>query len=283
MTLDPFKAIEKTLGINPRAARIVAGGFLVLIVGISAYQLVGDRTVNFWQMLAALVGLMVLMIILSHMPVAVGRLCGWVVGLCFAVWACALTAQVVADDRLPFAPSKCLAYMGFDPACGRSRGTAGTEVATEVAVSAENTRSLEELPSPEDQVESGGATDALPEPQVPAPVVAEGTQPAVELAASRLFIQFAGFKREDVVRLAQGLGSQGWRVEGADQGGERTGAADGLNEVRYFNASDRAVAEALALAVSAGLTNHPPISVKDLSGTAYGAAQPGLLEIWISD
>lgn len=288
MPLDPFKAIEKTLGINPRAAKIVAGGFLVMIVGISAYQLAGDRTVTLWQMLAALVGLMVLMIILSNLPVAVGRLCGWVVGLCFAVWACALTGQVVADDRLPFAPSKCLAYMGFAESCGRSRGSTGSSVAPDAVISAETGDSEVVTPT------EGGQTAVTRELSVgesePPPVVADAAStvvaevapPPLELGAARVFVQFAGFNRDDVVVLAQALSGEGWQVEAADKGGERTGAADGLNEVRYFRADDRTLAEALALSVSAGLKGQPPIVVKDLSGTKFGQGEPGLLEVWIS-
>jgi hypothetical protein len=282
MNLDPFKAIEKTLGINPRAARIVAGGFLVMIVCISAYQLVGDRTITFWQMLGALVGLMVLMIILSNLPVAVGRLCGWVVGLCFAVWACALTGQVVADDRLPLAPSKCLAYMGFAEACGRSRGSAGTIVEPEAVIKAEDTRILRKLTIPSTAGESVDVSEMIVEEAAPTVVIAEVAPPDLDLGAVRTFIQFAGFGRDDVVALAQRLSAQGWNVQAADKGGERTGAADGLNEVRYFHADDRAVAEALALAASAGLKGQPAIAVKDLSATQFRKAEPGLLEVWIS-
>lgn len=289
MPLDPFKAIEKMLGINPRAAKIVAGGFLVLIVGISAYQMVGDKTVTFWQMLAALVGLMVLMVVLSQLPVAVGRMCGWVVGLCFAVWACALTGQVVADDRLPIAPSKCLAYMGFAESCGRSRGSTGSSLAPEAVVSAEGDESQVVTPT------EGGQTivtrDLSPGESEPPPVVAEvatavvaeAAPPVLELGAARVFVQFAGFDREEVVALARSLATEGWRVEAADKGGERTGAADGLNEVRYFHADDRALAEALALSVSAALLGQPLIAVKDLSGTQFGQGEPGLLEVWVSE
>ncbi|NJM84122.1 MAG: hypothetical protein HC844_18225 [Tabrizicola sp.] len=284
MTLDPFKAIEKTLGINPRAARIVAGGFLVLIVGISAYQLVGDKTVTFWQMLAALVGLMLLMIVLSQMPVAVGRLCGWVVGLCFTVWACALTAQVVANDQLPIAPSKCLAYLGFAESCGRSRASAGTSVAPEAIIAAAGGEESSIQPVPTAETSPGDVTRRLTlEEQEAAAAEAEAAPPSPDPGAARVFIQFAGFKREDVITLALALSGQGWQIEAAEKGGERTGAADGLNEVRYFHADDRARAEALALSVSAGLPGQPPIAVKDLSGTEYGQAEPGLLEVWVSE
>jgi hypothetical protein len=289
MPLDPFKAIEKTLGINPRAAKIVAGGFLVLIVGISAYQMVGDKTVTFWQMLAALVGLMVLMVILSQLPVAVGRLCGWVVGLCFAVWACALTGQVVADDQLPIAPSKCLAYMGFAESCGRSRWSTGSSVEPEAVISAEAGDSQVVAPT---EIGQNPVTRELTlgeseQPSVVADVapsvVEEAAPPQLELGATRVFVQFAGFNRDSVVALAQALSGEGWQVAAPDKGGERTGAADGLNEVRYFHAGDRTMAEALALSVSAGLRGQPPIAVKDLSGTKFRQEEPGLLEVWVSE
>lgn len=249
MILDPFKAIQAVLGINPRAARIAAAGFLVLTLAISAVQFQDDRSVTLWQMLSALVGLMVLMVILGLFPAMLGRLCAWVVGLCFCVWAVTLTAQVIADDRLPVASYRCIGSIGFADTCGRSAGDATARLPSEVIVTAETGPSA-------------------PQPEPP--------------PAARVFVQFAEFVREDVIRLAADLTQQGWMVEGAERGGERTGAADGMNEVRYFNADDRANAEALALSVSGAMAGRPPIAVKDLSATKYAQAKPGLLEVWIS-
>lgn len=251
MSLDPFKAIQTVLGINPRSARIAAGGFLVLTLAIAAWQRIGDKSVTLWEMLGALVGLMVLMIVLSFFPAMMARLSASVLGLCFCAWLVAATAQVIADDQLPFAPNRCLVRFGFADACGRSTGNATAGLPSEAVVTAEA---------------------AAPSP---APVSAQQS-------GARIFIQFAGFKREDVIELAADLGGQGWKVEGAARGGERTGAADGLNEVRYFNPGDKANAEALALSVSAGMAGQPPIAVKDLSATKYAQAETGLLEVWIS-
>jgi hypothetical protein len=70
-------------------------------------------------------------------------------------------------------------------------------------------------------------------------------------------------------------------VEGADRGGERVSAAAGLNEVRYFNAGDAALAAALAQAVG---TADPgkQVTLQDLSASRYGKSTPGLLEVWVS-
>ncbi|MFN3615137.1 MAG: hypothetical protein ACK4WC_11350, partial [Rubrimonas sp.] len=70
---------------------------------------------------------------------------------------------------------------------------------------------------------------------------------------------------------------RGWRVEGADQGGERLSSAFGLNEVRYFNPEDAGAAAALAEAVAAALGGEVP-QVRDFTRLA---ARPGHLELWI--
>ena len=91
-----------------------------------------------------------------------------------------------------------------------------------------------------------------------------------------VFIQFAGFKRDAVVRLATAL-DRDWNVPAAQQGGERLKSADGLNEIRYGPVADQPLAGRLADAVLAsGIVNKQP------AVRSFPKISPGNLEVWIS-
>lgn len=108
--------------------------------------------------------------------------------------------------------------------------------------------------------------------------------PSADLAVSPgpIFMQFAGsLQRERIVALAQALSAQGWKMQGADRGGERTAAAAGFNEVRFFYPEDRQYAEALAAAIIGIADWVPEMRVVDLSASGYKPPR-GQLEIWTS-
>ncbi|TCQ02683.1 putative acylesterase/phospholipase RssA [Rhizobium sp. PP-F2F-G36] len=95
--------------------------------------------------------------------------------------------------------------------------------------------------------------------------------------AYTVFIQFAGFKRPDVVKMATTLVEAGWTVPAPDKGGERLGSASGRNEVRIGLEDDRAFAEQLAEDVlKSGLLSKKPV-VK-----IYSTIPSRNLELWIS-
>jgi predicted acylesterase/phospholipase RssA len=95
--------------------------------------------------------------------------------------------------------------------------------------------------------------------------------------AYTVFIQFAGFTRPDVVKMATTLVEAGWSVPAPDKGGERLGSANGHNEVRIGVEDDRAFAEQLAGDVleSGLLSTRPIIKI-------YSTIPPRNLELWIS-
>lgn len=250
MPFDPFKAIEVSLGINRTATRIAVGGFIVLALAVSLKQVVGDTSLTLWQMLAALVALVIFMMVIQHLPLLARRTFAWVVAACFAAWMVAITILNIYPIRsLP--PPHCVASFHMAEGCSASVAAASVDVSAEATLS------------------------ATAEPAV-APPAAEA------LAASRVFIQFAGFPRDSIVGLADTLAANGWQVEGRERGGQRIGAAAGLNEVRYFNAEDKALAEELARNVAAGLPEPRTIEVKNLSGGRFGDVPAGQLEVWVS-
>jgi hypothetical protein len=259
--MEPFfKAIELSLGLNRQATMIAVGGFVVMALAIGLVQLADDDTLTFWRLLVAQVGLMVFMLVITQLPLLARRLVAWVVALCFASTVVAATVQSVTENRFrpPLALASCIISFYFADSCQSSPATVGAAGAGLIGVAFA-------------QEGSGSQTS-------PALTGAALTQAQAE---ARLFIQFAGYQRGDVVTLALQLAEGGWKVEGGERGGERVATAAGLNEVRFFNPDDAALAAALAKAVQA----HSPgkrFKVQDLSASSYGKARPGLLELWIS-
>lgn len=258
--MEPFfKAIELSLGINRQATVIALGGFVVMALAIGLVQLADDDTLTFWRLLVAQVALMVFMLIITQLPLLARRLLAWVVALCFAATMVTATIQSVTENRFrpPLALASCIISFYFAESCQSSPAQ----------VSAAGPGLF-------------GAAFAQEATAATAPALT-GDALAEAQKQARLFIQFAGYERAEVVKLAGFLSSSGWRVEGGDRGGERVGTAAGLNEVRYFNPSDAGLAAALAATLQE-VNPGKVIGVQDLSATSYGKAAPGLLEIWVS-
>jgi hypothetical protein len=252
MSFDPFKAIETSLGINPQATKIAVGGFIVMALAIGMAQFLDDDTLSFWHLLAALLALMVFMMAITHLPLMARRLMAWVLTLCFSFIALTATVQAVTNNRFtpPLSTVSCILSFYMAPSCSVSPPMVGSL----------------------DLALFGAA-------------FAQDTTGPVGLAEARsraiIFVQFAGYGRDDIVTLASALVEDGWPVEDAKRGGERIGSAQGLNEVRYFHPDDAAIAAALADATGAALAGATVI-VEDLSASKYAMAAPGHLEIWVS-
>lgn len=95
------------------------------------------------------------------------------------------------------------------------------------------------------------------------------------IAENRVFIQFAGYHRDTMKELAKVLLSNGWLIQGAEFGGERTELADGLSEVRYNSPIEKREAERLAEEISNYGLN---LEVKAVQNPEI---KPGELEVWI--
>lgn len=122
---------------------------------------------------------------------------------------------------------------------------------------------------------------------------AVGSSPDQDVSSSSLpslisngpvFLQFAGnVQRSTLIDIAKELVTEGWRVQGADRGGERTAAAAGLNEVRYFYPEDKATAQFLAESLGSLMHwNSNPLTIHDLSASGYSPPR-GQLEVWVSN
>ena len=256
--MEPFfKAIEMSLGINRQATKIAIGGFVVMALAIGLVQMADDDTLSFWQLLVGLLGLIVIMMVLTQLPMMARRAIGWVLTACFSFVAITATGQAITFNACPrLASATCILSFHLAASCAVSRPRAAE-----------------------------GVTGAVDVPD-PGTVFATGLRLTditfVQATDERVFIQFEGYKRGWVVGVAEKLAAAGWRIEGGDRGGERIAAAAGLNEVRYFNPADaeRAAALATALTEAAPRTT---ATVVDLSTSKYAQTAPGLLEVWISE
>lgn len=260
--MEPFfKAIQLSLGINRQATMIAVGGFVVMALAIGLVQLADDDTLTFWRLLVAQVGLMVFMLVITQLPLLARRMLAWVVALCFAFTVVAATVQSVTENRFrpPLALASCIISFYFADSCNSSPAivsSGGPGMIGAAFAQESTTRSL-----------------------IP---ILTGFALAEAQKRSKLFIQFAGYQRGEVVKLAKLLEEAGWTVQGNERGGERVKTAEGLNEVRYFNPKDAAVAAALARTLQAAQPLKT-VTVQDLSGSSYGMAQAGLLEVWVSE
>jgi hypothetical protein len=102
----------------------------------------------------------------------------------------------------------------------------------------------------------------------------------IKLALSSVNFQFAGGSRDQAQQISKALQEIGYKI----QGEERTGAAAGKREVRYFYNGQRAVAEQLAIDTNKvlqrlgyPLLSGPPVLV----GTPPKSNPDGKLELWL--
>ncbi len=98
---------------------------------------------------------------------------------------------------------------------------------------------------------------------------------SVSLADYRVYLQFAGYHRDTIIKLADVLSSTGWRIQGADRGGERLKAAANLAQVRYHSEAQKDAADMLAKEIIDTGVNTETQAVK------VPVVNENVLEVWI--
>lgn len=101
---------------------------------------------------------------------------------------------------------------------------------------------------------------------------------------NRVYVQFAGaLSRKEVTEVSLMLEREGWNVQGAERGGERTAKAVGIDQVRYFHKEDKDIAKHLATKYNkfASWRGFEQLAVAFVAG--HDSRVPvGHLEIWTS-
>ena len=247
MAFEPVKFFMTPGNVNKPVALFLFGGWLALAIVAAIYK--EDLGISFQGLLVLLVVLSLVVGALAILPRLANLLLGWLLVLLFAAWLTVVVVQVATSSLYapPLATVNCLL------------GPLGSECNSALSINAK-TSAIAPLP----------------------PVMAPPAR-TPDLSKAKVFVQFAGFVRADVVTISTALVNDGWNVQGASQGGERLSAAANLHEVRFFHSEDARLANALASAVSAEIAGNREILVKDLSNLSIASQVPlGQLEIWIS-
>jgi hypothetical protein len=112
----------------------------------------------------------------------------------------------------------------------------------------------------------------------PQPIPQQPTVVGIRQSDYRVLVQFAGvIRREDVKAMMLKMRAGGWRVEGADGGGERTPVAAGYNEIRYADPQDEEAARKLAAEVQ-----RANLTPKQITVTRVQGIPAKTLEVWVS-
>ncbi|MFA5985635.1 MAG: hypothetical protein WC782_16570 [Methylococcaceae bacterium] len=102
---------------------------------------------------------------------------------------------------------------------------------------------------------------------------------------NRVYVQFAGaLSREDIIKVSLKLKDEGWNVQGAERGGERTAQAVGIDQVRYFHNEDQDIAKRLTTKyneLASSWHGFDQLSVAFVAGNE-SRVPVGYLEVWTS-
>ena len=236
---SPVEVLANLQKNNPAAATFIYGGVAVFAAAAVVLSFNIDLRTAIFVGVAILV-FALLVVALSRAPGLVTDVLAW--GFVIILIAIMIIFVYVAAvrDPSPFRPIECL--VRFWEKC--------ETVQDEVADRNEPTVTIQTI---------------TPPPQTP----------SVNRAEYTVLIQFAGFRREDVADAAKALAKVGWKVPQPNRGGERTGKADGLSEVRYHAAAQAAAAELLAVEIEkTGIR-------KDVQAVQAAAVDAKTLEVWI--
>lgn len=106
----------------------------------------------------------------------------------------------------------------------------------------------------------------------------------IPVKSNRVYVQFAGaLSREKVTEVLLKLKGEGWNVQNASRGGERTAKAVGIDQVRYFHEEDEDIAMQLGTKFNelASWRGFDKLAVAFVAG--HKSIVPiGQLEVWTS-
>jgi len=219
---------------DPRASAILYGGLAVIAAAAVAASLKVDfySAVRSGAVILALGALLGLVAFVFN-DATLRLVLGWFITLFIILVSMTFFFSAVTQGRYFIPPVYCLVHC-FDRDPCNAPGGAADDYAT---------RNFTPVVTPK-TVEAPPSSQFRP-------------------ADYQVFVQFAGvIQRKDVKDMMIKLKGNGWRVEGASEGGERTTSAIGYNEIRYLSPGDEPAARALAVAVQNANLTPTPVAVK---------------------
>lgn len=262
--MSPDKILKDLLDIDPRTARFIYGGLGVFAAAAIVIGFVSDVSDALWAALYILILSTVTAIVVRIVNDARMRATlGWISIALFSVWTLGLIESAVRiTEKLPYTPCYVRILIEMPEVCENRLSN------ITVVVGGEDTSNL--LPQ---------MTNA---PRIWLAQLRVESSPAERApsTAGSVYLQFGlPIQRVDVVSLGRELKKMGWKVEGAERGGERVRVTPDRNEVRYFHTDDSETARALAQSLYE-ISPSSPVYVRDFS--RLGSYVPnGQLEIWL--
>lgn len=271
--MTPAQIINNILKTDPNTGNFILAGLAVFAAAaiVISFKLDIDYAVTIIAYLLAFA--VIARFLASIEDPVMTKVLGRTITAIFTVYLCAILTSAALPGKTPLAPVECM--IKFWKNCPAQQDLIANSKAPEVPVSAEALAA---------KVSAETASTTKPG----GPVIVQGTttvaqSPSLSQSVDRkkytVTTQFAGYRREDVTVAAIALLDVGWRVQGAEKGGERVESAAGTAEVRYGSDADAAAAQQLANEVSAtGIkANVKARKVTNITPPI----QPGALEVWI--
>lgn len=251
--MTPIEVIRKLIIDNPAAARLILAGVSVFAAAaiVLSFKIDTDTAVLLGGYILAFSFIVTILARVLD-DTMLTKIIGWAFALILLLVLLIVIYGAVLPKYNPFAPPVCI--LRFWQPCILAEDQATDRNATSVVVK----------PVPQSLAAESPATSGA------------NAAASVDRGAFTVFVQFAGFRREDVATATVALKGLGWNVPAASKGGERTPLAAGLKEIRYSSPAEKAAAEQLAAEINAmGI-------VKGITPVQQGNIAANTLEVWIS-
>lgn len=270
--MNPVDIITHALRVDRRMAKFILGGLTLL--GAAALVISWDYDLDkIFRVAIFILVFCVAIAILANIRGLISLIAAWVILGVGVIYIGLGAAQFLTLSSLtpPVPPFLCF-ISPVDARCTQLAQSAAIETATVVGQAVD----APAVTAPGQPAATTTTTNGATEQPVPPP------PPPLPARNAKVYVQFAGaLDRGAMKTFSNGLAALGWTVPGASRGGERIASAAGLNEVRFFHASDKPAAERLARDATDASPAGKTVKPRDLSD-GYINSPAGQIELWIS-
>lgn len=239
--MSPVQVLERLLSVNPAAARIILAGIAVFAGAaiVLSFKIDTDTALIVGGYVLVF-GVLVTLLGNISSDALLMKVLGWGVVFILLVLTAAFSYAAVVQDPSPIKSTPCLVRFWAD--CKTVEDAVAQRTEADVKV---KDLSPTSLPT------------------------------TIDRSKFKIWIQFAGYRRDDIVTAAKSLQDAGWQISNPSKGGERLGNAANLAEVRFHSNAEKPAAQLLASEVSkTGIK----AGVKAVQSAKIA---PNTLEVWI--
>ena len=282
--MTPTKILAQLLKLDERAATIIFYGLGVMAAAaiVMTFKMDPNQLMKVGFMI---IGFSVLVLVLRNIKGVLASIVTWAVTLTVLGIAAAFLVQSLTRPALlspPLVSAGCF-FTPLDPACQANLNVAELPEATPTDPSfPKGTTRTISIPAQMKTVTTRNTATGIVTTQsvVQSPAKEQVVVVPFDIPHSNaVVIQYSNaFGRASVKEISTVLGPKGWNFTPWD----RTAAAFGFNEVRYFNPSDADVANAFAVQLNETGIVDAKVRVRDFSGSGL-TAPPHQIELWVSN